>query len=356
MDDMSTITANPDLLRELIAGGLAGALLGDAMGCVTEQLTPAQIANRYGRVTTLLAPADGTFAHGRLPGELTDDGLLTLSVFDAIITGGGTITIADVAQLLLDWACDPDLLARFAGPSSRRAIELLQAGADPYQAGAPDPMNNDLRISNGAAMKAAPAGWASPDDQLRAALLATRISAPTHNSDISYSGAAAIATAVSSAAAGAEPLAILAAARAGCEEGLRLAAGNAVAVPGASISARLLIAGEIAAADADEHHRFTRLAAVFGNGLPVTEAVPMAIGAFLIFPEDPMRMLTEIVNVGGDADTIASIAGAIAGTHCGITAFPTSLIAQLEKVNSLSIRQQAEKMAHIVQTKDVRIQ
>ncbi|NYF28084.1 ADP-ribosylglycohydrolase family protein [Microbacterium sp. JAI119] len=334
--------------KDRVAGGLAATLLGDALGSVTEQLTVRQVRERYGRVTTLLAPAEGTFADGREPGELTDDGLLTLSVLRQLAAGSGEIEPIDVARLLLEWASDPELLSRFAGPSSRKAIHLLRGGATPSEAGAPDPLTNDLRTSNGAAMKVAPAGWAFPGDLVGAARTATKICVTTHNSDIAYAGAAAVAGAVSAATSSSSTTEIAHAAVTAARIGYDFARVHAIEVPGPSITTRIELACDIATAGSAIEVRIRRLGEIFGSGLPITEAVPMAIGMFVAMPDEPLDLLLKIVNLGGDSDTVAAIAGAISGTYQGFDALPADMVRTLEAANHIDIRAEASLFVDVI--------
>lgn len=317
------------------------------MGSVTEQLTATQIVERYGRVTTLLPPESGTFADGRLAGELTDDGLLTIEVARALVRGQGTVTETAVAEMLVAWAGDPELFARFAGPSTRRAIELLRAGTPPAVAGAAEPLKNDLRSSNGAAMKVSPAGWVAPGDIERAVELACVLSVPTHNSSVAFAGASAVAAAVSAAAVGRDPHGIAQAAVDGAERGDQLGKERGVEVPGPSVAARLELAADIALGGGTALERVDRLTALFGCGLPISEAVPMSVGLALVYPTDAMSAVIDAVNTGGDTDTIAAIAGAIVGTAVGLDGVDQPMVRALEEANSLDVRAEAQAIVDV---------
>ena len=60
-----------------------------------------------------------------------------------------------------------------------------------------------------------------------------------------------------------------------------------------------------------------------GTGITAYEAVPMALYCFLSHPESYERVIHEAVFIGGDTDTIASMAGAISGAFLGASAIPT---------------------------------
>lgn len=71
-----------------------------------------------------------------------------------------------------------------------------------------------------------------------------------------------------------------------------------------------------------------------GNGIPAVQSVPTAIYAFLRcmtshpdIPEDYnslQRTLLYCISLGGDTDTIATMAGAIAGAYYGEEQVPES--------------------------------
>jgi ADP-ribosylglycohydrolase len=59
---------------------------------------------------------------------------------------------------------------------------------------------------------------------------------------------------------------------------------------------------------------------------------------------DAIKMAT---NIGGDADTIASMVGAMAGALKGIEAFPKDTIKRIEKVNRLEFKKIARKLLEL---------
>jgi poly(ADP-ribose) glycohydrolase ARH3 len=72
-------------------------------------------------------------------------------------------------------------------------------------------------------------------------------------------------------------------------------------------------------------------ALAMGSGLRATESVPCALWAFMSAAErGPMAVIEQAVAIGGDSDTIASMAGALAGAHYGETNWPTEVVAELE--------------------------
>lgn len=81
----------------------------------------------------------------------------------------------------------------------------------------------------------------------------------------------------------------------------------------------------------------------WGNGPYVLESLPFALYCFLRSPEDFQEVLTTAVNYGGDTDTVASMACAIAGAYQGVDAIPAHLLQGLEYKDTLVLL--ADKLA-----------
>lgn len=88
------------------------------------------------------------------------------------------------------------MFTRFAGPTTRIALEKLKAGAPAGEVADPGVYSCVFGTSNGAAMRAPVAGCIRPGDLAGAAKVATVFAAPTHNTQIAYAGAAAVAGAI----------------------------------------------------------------------------------------------------------------------------------------------------------------
>jgi ADP-ribosyl-[dinitrogen reductase] hydrolase len=64
------------------------------------------------------------------------------------------------------------------------------------------------------------------------------------------------------------------------------------------------------------------MSATLGTGIAAYEAVPMALYCFLRHPDSYSQVIHDAVFIGGDTDTIASMAGAISGAFLGRDAIP----------------------------------
>jgi poly(ADP-ribose) glycohydrolase ARH3 len=67
-----------------------------------------------------------------------------------------------------------------------------------------------------------------------------------------------------------------------------------------------------------------------GNGIEAYEAVPAAVYAFLRQAGSFAEAVAYAISLGGDTDTIASMAGALAGAHLGEQAIPAAWREQVE--------------------------
>ena len=205
--------------------------------------------------------------------RFTDDTVLTFAVAEAILTK------TPYAPLLKSWA------RRYprAGYGQRFALWALSEDVTPGNS-----------FGNGAAMRVSPVGWAF--DDLESVLAeAARSAAPTHNHPAAIASAQAVAGAIFLARSGQDKETIrqFAAAQLGCDMTRTVEAIR----PG---------------------YRFSSSAA---------KSVPEAIIAFLDSTsfEDAVR---NAISLGGDADTQACIAGALAEAFYGPV--PDVFVARLQ--------------------------
>jgi ADP-ribosylglycohydrolase len=317
-------------------GALYGLAIGDALGMPTQLLSRPQIVARWGPLLTGFEPApDGhPIATGHQAGDITDDTEQAVLLGRLLVAGHGRIDPRELAGALVAW--EADMKARgsldLLGPSTRRALAAVQAGAPPEETGA-------TGDTNGAAMRIAPVGIATPlrasspaaDNSKKPSLdpLVDRVvqaSFVTHGTSLALAGAAAVAAAVSAGVSGASVPDAIAAAIAAA----RIAAGRGRWVAGADVAARIewatqLVAGLPPAEAADVIYRLV------GTGLATQESVPAAFAALTATPDDPWLTCRFAASLGGDCDTIAAMAGAVAGACHGVAAFPGQAIAVIDR-------------------------
>ena len=316
--------------QDRAAGALYGLAIGDALGMPTESMPRAAIVARYGPLLAEFrpGPADQPLAPGLPAGTVTDDTEQALILAALLIEGGGVIDEHEFARRLLAW--EEDVRARgtrsLLGPSTRRALDALLAGADITESGR-------AWTTNGAAMRITPAGVATPAAE--AGLLLDRVVAAsrvTHNTGVALAGAAAVAAAVSAGVAGATVPeatgAAVDAARRGAARGHWVAA--------ADVGARIGWAAGLAAGLPPEEAIGT-IYTLVGTSLATQESVPAAFAFLAAAPGDPWLACRMAASAGGDCDTIAALVGAVGGACHGAAAFPGAARATVTAVNGLRL-------------------
>jgi ADP-ribosylglycohydrolase len=87
-----------------------------------------------------------------------------------------------------------------------------------------------------------------------------------------------------------------------------------------------------------------------GIALPESrETVPVTLALVLLAEGDPRQTIIYGANFGRDADTIASMAGAIAGALQGADAFPTDWLAKVEGEADRSQQNLAERLVAVIE-------
>jgi ADP-ribosylglycohydrolase len=304
-------------------GALYGLAIGDALGMPTQMLSRQEIRERWDLLSGFEpAPPGHPIAPGLRAGTVTDDTEQAVLLGRLLVRGHGAIDPRELAQALVRWERDMaergslDLL----GPSTKRAVAAVLAGTPPEEAGA-------TGATNGAAMRIAPVGIALGLDRGLSTLVdhVVAASSVTHNTGIALAGAAAVAAAVSAGVSGAG----VAEAGALGVQAARIAAGRGHWVAGADVAARIewatrLVAGQTRAQVAE------LIYTLVGTSLATQESVPAAFAVLAAEPADPWQACLLAASLGGDCDTIAAMAGAIAGACLGVTAFPPAAIAVID--------------------------
>ena len=329
---------NRDHLRDRVHGSLATSCIGDALGAPAEQRSPREIQRLWGGWLRdfKAPPLDSPYAEGRRPGQITDDASQMLCLVQAYLDEPSGLTATGMGRMLLTWS-ETQYYPRFAGPSTKRAVEALKSGRSPETLGAEGRLCTD-GTSNGAAMRVAPAGLRHPGDVQSAIADAVTTCRPSHLTNIGVSGAAAVAAAVSAAMVPDARLAeVLAAARHGAREGERLGRKLGRDVAGPSVEKRIELATAAALSGEDFPAAVLAVTDVVGSGLGMAEAVPAAIGILVAADGDPLLTCIGGANAGDDTDTVACIAGSIAGAFRGFSHVPPDLYAQMLESNDLDL-------------------
>jgi len=336
-------------LYDRILGSLAAGAIGDAMGAATEQRSFSEIVSLFGGPVREFRrpPPDAPFSGGREAAQITDDTGQMVAMAQAIIASDGALTVPTVVTHLLRWAEDPEVFRRFAGPTTRAAIEELRKGTDPYLVGRQGRLTS-LGTSNGAAMRVAPAGLAHPGDLEAAVRDAVTMCLPTHATQLAIAGACAVAAGIARALTpDADVFAVVQAAFWGARRGEEIGRREGRIAAGPSVLRRMETAVSLAVRGGDVIETIQDIHAHVGSGLHIAEAVPAAIGIVVAAGGDPLEAIVGGVNIGDDTDTVAIIAGCVAGALRGFQAVPRELYDRVERANALGLGEIAQGLTAV---------
>ncbi|MCC6613304.1 MAG: ADP-ribosylglycohydrolase family protein [Anaerolineae bacterium] len=308
------------MLKDKILGGLYGQALGDAWG-MPAYFDPDQTWKAYGWIEDFLPGPDDHEVHGGLPAcRITDDSEQAFSLAQAYIAHGGVTLEASIEAIVAWYDRTGGDQSRYVGPSTRRGVQALKRGDDPYTTGR-------MGDTNGAAMRVSVVGLLHPNDPMGAIEDAHISCIPTHNTSVAISGAAAIAAAIAVAMRDDATLdAVIAAGMLGAEIGRQK--GNPWLGP--SVTRRIEMAVNIARKGGEPRAIMRELYDVVGTSLSIVETVGAAFGVLVMADADPRQTAIYAANLSGDADTVAAIACAIAGAYRGIGAIPQEICAKLD--------------------------
>lgn len=268
--------------RDSILGCLLGGAIGDAVGGVEER--------------------------GHL--GLSDDTQLTLATCEAICEAG-RVEPSVLAAAFLRWFQQRRLSG--LGSATLKALRDLQAGTHWALTGA----KGEMAAGNGGAMRIAPLAFLPTVDRVTVRDV-VRI---THHHDEAYLGALAVV------------LALRVAWPSSADALLRDVSAD---LPDCLVRDRLQAAADLGPASLEDVARCS------GTSGWVVETVPLALVAAWHMAEVSFSAgLDALVRIGGDTDTIASIAGQIAGAKLGAKSLPLELLSLLperELIDDIGMR------------------
>lgn len=339
------------LLLDKIRGSLAALAVGDALGYPAHEMPREIIIHEFGGWITEFkdAPQINILHPSMKAGQITDDTIMSLVTARAIIESDGLLTADKMGQALARWAQSTTIweTAPMFGPTTKATLRRLISGEDPVAVGT-DGYVSTGGASNGSAMRIAPVGLIFPGRPDLAAKMAVEASLPTHGTTVAIACTCAVAAAVAEAAG--EDSDIFSIARAavdgagiGDEEGRR----RGRIVPSPDVADRICQAVDIGFRTRDVIEAGELLGKRLGCTFMAVESVPTAIGMFVASGGDVQKAMIGGANAGGDTDSIASIAGAIAGAFKGISHVPADLYGEVESINKLGLKELASQLHKI---------
>ncbi|MGH3374746.1 MAG: ADP-ribosylglycohydrolase family protein [Actinoallomurus sp.] len=328
-------------LEDKAVGTIAGAAVGDALGGATEGWTSEQIRERYdGWVTGIVPPyfADWRNARPIAPyhkgdGHITDDTLMTHALVRVYERAGGHLdayAAADhlVPEMMGEKRWIPELesealpLQRVFLAEKWLVLRLHYGHVDPREAGVGNIVNC------GAAMYMAPVGVVNAADPDGAYAEAVEL-AGAHQSSYGREAAGVFAAAVAEAMRpGATADSVVATAIRLAKDGTRAAveavcerARDFAHWDGSFAGLRDAVRPYDTVADT---YRDQGLGARRPSRIHSIEELPLALAFLLIAAGGYRDTVLGAVNYGRDADSIASMGGAIAGALGGAAAVPAA--------------------------------
>ena len=323
-------TLHSTIIYKKALGCLLGGLIGDAIGTPTEGMRYPAIEEKYGWVADF--DCDGT-----------DDTVMKYLLAEALIRSNGHATYDDWAQVWLDqWhEIFGDKVGKFFQSVLHTATKLRLHGVPRTAALGNMP-------SSSSAMCISPVGIVNACNPRQAAAQAYNLASLIHIHDVAFcqDGAAAMAAAV---AAAFDPAASV-------DSILQAALDAIVPVSGRLmldlISEALAIAHESAdfaafrATIYAHEDRFLRRIICDSR-----ETIPITLALFYLAEGDVEKMVTYGANFGRDADTIATMGGAIAGAYRGIGGIRTDWVLKADQLTSVDQHELAASLAHTAQAK-----
>jgi ADP-ribosylglycohydrolase len=298
------------------AGAVLGGAIGDAMGHPTEFLSMDAIRGRFG---------DGGVKGfelywdrgGRRFAPYTDDTQMAEAVLRTLITARRDALDLDaamrrMADAFVAWSTAPQGGHRAPGNACLSGCAALARGAHWAEAGGP------TAGGCGSVMRGYGFGLVFAHDLARAEEWSVAHSKLTHRDPIALAASAAIAVGIARVVRG---------------DATRVVLSEMIAAAcrwSARTGAMMAEALEDADSGAPPEVTLDRL-----RGWAAHEAIAAAVYVFARHADDPRAAILEGANTPGDSDSIATLAGALAGTRAGLDALPSDWVREVERSDEL---------------------
>ncbi len=349
-------------LEDGVAGCLCGIAVGDALGGSTEGYSPEAIRERFGGwVTDIVGPFSENWQTARPvspfhkgDGHITDDTLMTLALCNVYLEVRRHLTAFDMADYLIpeiadrvdyipELESDTVLVNRLFHAEKYLVLRLRHARIDPREAGVGNVVNC------GAAMFMAPVGVVNAGNPAGAYQEAIDL-AGAHQSSYGREAAGVMAAAVAEAL---RPGASVASVVAVCLELSR--DGTHAAIRAVTEAARQcsdykeaipVLREAVRPFDTvGETYREPELDARKPGRTKAIEELPVALGMLVATGGNYKDAVLGGVNYGRDSDSIAQMAGAVAGALRGEVAIPTVWLNRVTEASRRDVRSVASALA-----------
>jgi ADP-ribosylglycohydrolase len=343
-----------DVLADKATGALAGAAVGDALGGAAEGNTPEAIQRRYGGfIEGIVPPFNEDWRNARPiapyhkgDGHITDDTLMTCALVDVYDTVRDHLDAHAIAAHLVpllmgekrwipEFESEALLLHRIFLAEKWLVARLHYGHVDPREAGVGNIVNC------GATMYAAPIGIVNAGAPDAAYAEAIDV-AGAHQSSYGREAAGVYAAAVAEAMRpGADVESVVATALRLAKDGTRAAIAAVVDTARRVTDWRTGLAELRRAVEPYDtvgpDYRAPAMDARIPSRTKSIEELPIALGMLVAARGDYREAVLGAVNYGRDSDSIAVMAGSIAGALGGLDAVPPTWIKDVSDSSRIDV-------------------
>ena len=336
-------------LYDKVMGCLYGGAVGDALGAPAEWYLPDQIQERYGYITDFVENWEGPSDIGKGDGRYTDDSHMVQMLSRCYVEEGGHLDAFSFARRIVPLIAEEDrwlpergremkLVERLFYPEKWLFMRLALANAEPRQGGIGNMVNC------GAAMYAAPVGIINAGDPRNAYREAVDMFS-AHQQSYGLEAAAVMAACAAEAfSPNATVDSIIAAALSLAKEGTQQAIAAVVSAAREYSDWKAAIAPlREAIKPYDGAAEMPTMRGQGGNHWRPSrehsiEELPIALGFLVVADGDYEGSIFGGANYGRDNDSIAGMAGAIAGALHGARAIRPNWIEQIDQANRIDLK------------------
>lgn len=320
--------------KNKVYGAFYGVAIGDALGAPTELRNTKQIKETFGGLVKdfVKSPTD-TFAAGYPIATVTDDFSMTYYVAKEIIKNNGKFNYEIAKQSIIAWGNDDYYFDKFAGPTTRAAIEKMRnnlpTDIDPFGL-----INFNAQATNGGAMKVVPVAVLAEGDLEKCAEYTFDLCRPTHFNSNAISAATAVSCATCIAQKENVSLdEIFQAAIWGAKQGKQKGEdANKISV-GIDLSMAIERAITLGKKAKDYVELMENISNIIGTSFQVSESIPASFAIIAGTNGNFMDAMYVATNVGGDTDTMAAMIGGILGGYVGSNNIPADFIEKVKTAN-----------------------
>jgi ADP-ribosylglycohydrolase len=290
---------------EKAKGIMFGLAIGDALGYPTEFMSLREIKAKYGPQGISDLPEPALFS---------DDTQMTVAITEALVEAGDQdleTLMASVRKHFIAWLHAPEN-DRAPGRTCLQGVGNLEKGLHWSQSGIAESKGC------GSAMRAATIGYYYQNDPERLREVAHATGICTHGHPTADAACMATAYLVKLILDGESPEVLI-------DRTLHFTAGLSDEFERAIFRVRQCLPL------GDEEKALSSL----GEGWVAEEAVALALYCFLRYPDNYRAAVLRGANTNGDSDTVACIAGALAGARVGSKGIPSGWIQRIEKSRTL---------------------